>query len=91
MQTLKRTFRTSNLMIRSTKVDGFCSICKNEYLPGQIVFDKVENRIQCNECNFEMLFGTKIYPGEKPHYTPFPPSEDSQKVAKKKDTVPQLK
>jgi hypothetical protein len=38
-----------------------------------------------------MLFGTKIYPGEKPHYTPFPPSEDSQKVAKKKDTVPQLK
>lgn len=75
MQTLKRTFRTSNLMIRSTKVDGVCNICKNDYLPGQIVFDKAQNRLRCNECDFEMLYGTKIYPGEKPHYTPFPPKE----------------
>jgi hypothetical protein len=62
-------------MIRSTKVDGVCNICKNDYLPGQIVFDKAQNRLRCNECDFEMLYGTKIYPGEKPHYTPFPPKE----------------
>lgn len=79
MQTLKRTFRTSNLMIRSTKVDGVCSICNNHFLPGQIVYDKAENRIRCKECDFEMLYGTKIYPGEKPSYTPYPPKEPLKK------------
>ena len=81
MQTLKRAFRTSNSMI--------CNICKNDYLPGQIVFDKAQNRLRCNECDFEMLYGTKIYPGEKPHYTPFPPKEEPK--WEKKGQKPQLK
>ena len=81
MQTLKRAFRTSNSMI--------CNICKNDYLPGQIVFDKVQNLLRCNECDFEMLYGTKIYPGEKPHYTPFPPNEEPKR--EKKGQKPQLK
>jgi len=86
MQTLKRTFRTSNLMTHFTKVDNVCSICNNHFLPGQIVFDKAENRIRCNECDFEMLYGTKIYPGEKPHYTPYPPMEEPKKSEPKKST-----
>jgi len=85
MQTLKRTFRTSNLMTHFTKVDNVCSICNNHFLPGQIVYDKAENRIRCNECDFEMLYGTKIYPGEKPHYTPYPPKEEPKKSTKESD------
>ena len=85
MQTLKRTFRTSNLMTHFTKVDSVCSICNNHFLPGQIVYDKAENRIRCNECDFEMLYGTKIYPGEKPHYTPYLPKEEPKKSTKESD------
>jgi hypothetical protein len=76
MQTLMRTFRTSNLGNRIARTGTVCKICFNEFLPGQIVFDKVQNRIRCNECDFEMLYGTKIYPGEKPSYTPYPPKDE---------------
>jgi hypothetical protein len=31
-----------------------------------------------------MLYGTKIYPGEKPHYTPYLPKEEPKKLDPKK-------
>jgi hypothetical protein len=33
-----------------------------------------------------MLYGTKIYPGEKPHYTPYLPKEEPKKLDPKKST-----
>lgn len=68
MMRLARAFRTSNSQI--------CNVCKNDYLPGQIVINKTENTIRCIECNWEALYMTKIYPGEKPKYTPYPPKHE---------------
>jgi hypothetical protein len=68
MMRLARTFRTSNSQI--------CNICKNNYLPGQIILDKNENVIRCVECEWEATYMTKIYPGEKPAYTPHPPRNE---------------
>ena len=65
---LARAFRTSNAQI--------CNICKNNYLPGQIVLNKIENTIRCVECEWEATYMTKIYPGEKPTYTPHPPRDE---------------
>jgi hypothetical protein len=65
MMRIARSFRTSNSQI--------CNICKNNYLPGQIILDKQENIIRCVECEWEATYMTKIYPGEKPAYTPHPP------------------
>jgi len=65
---LQRAFRTSNSQI--------CNICKNNYLPGQIILDKWENIIRCVECEWEATYMTKIYPGEKPAYTPHPPRDE---------------
>ena len=65
---LARAFRTSNSQI--------CNICKNNYLPGQIILDKNENVIRCVECEWEATYMTKIYPGEKPAYTPYPPRDE---------------
>ena len=70
MMLLSRAFRTSNSQI--------CNVCKNNYLPGQIVLDKVENIIRCVECEWEATYMTKIYPGEKPKYTPFPPRNEGK-------------
>ena len=67
MMRLARAFRTSNSQI--------CNICKNNYLPGQIVINRNENTILCVECEWEATYMTKIYPGEKPVYTPYPPKE----------------
>ena len=68
MMRLARAFRTSNSQI--------CNICKNNYLPGQIILDKNENVIRCVECEWEATYMTKIYPGEKPAYTPYPPRDE---------------
>jgi len=67
MMRLARAFRSSNSQI--------CSLCKNDYLPGQIIINRKENTIRCVECEWEATYMTKIYPGEKPKYTPFPPKE----------------
>lgn len=68
-----RTFKTSNPQI--------CGICKNDYLPGQIIFDRKENKISCIECDFESIYYTKIYPGEKSpnFYTPYPYDDKNDK------------
>jgi hypothetical protein len=70
---LARTFKTSNPQI--------CRICKNDYLPGQIIFDRKENKISCIECDFESIYYTKIYPGEKSpnFYTPYPYDDKDDK------------
>jgi hypothetical protein len=72
MNMMRRAFRMSNPQI--------CGICKNDYLPGQIIFDRTINKISCIECDFESTFYTKIYPGQKSpnFYTPFPSKEDDQ-------------
>jgi len=67
MMRLARAFRSSNSQV--------CNICKNNYLPGQIILDKQENIIRCVECEWEATYMTKIYPGEKPAYTPHPPKD----------------
>ena len=67
MMRLARAFRTSNSQI--------CNICKNDYLPGQIFLDRENNILRCVECEWEATYMTKIYPGEKPKYTPYPPKE----------------
>jgi hypothetical protein len=58
-----------------------CGICKNDYLPGQIIFDRKENKISCIECDFESIYYTKIYPGEKSpnFYTPYPYDDKDNK------------
>ena len=68
MMRLQRAFRTSNSQI--------CRVCKNDYLPGQIVINRNENTIRCVECEWEATYMTKIYPGEKPAYTPHPPRDE---------------
>ena len=76
---IMRTFKTSNPQI--------CGICKNDYLPGQIIFDRKENKISCLECDFESIYYTKIYPGEKSpnFYTPYPSSDDGKDLLDKQD------
>jgi hypothetical protein len=58
-----------------------CGICKNDYVPGQIIFDRKENKISCIECDFESIYYTKIYPGEKSpnFYTPYPYDDKDDK------------
>ena len=68
MMRLARAFRTSNSQI--------CNICKNDYLPGQIFLDRENNILRCVECEWEATYMTKIYPGEKPAYTPHPPKHE---------------
>ena len=72
MNFMRRAFRTSNSQI--------CGICKNNYLPGQIIFSRQDNKISCIECDFVSTFYTKIYPGEKSpnFYTPFPSKDDDR-------------
>ena len=72
MMRLARAFRTSNSQI--------CNICKNDYLPGQIFLDRENNILRCVECEWEATYMTKIYPGEKPAYTPHPPKHDDEQL-----------
>ena len=71
MMRLARALRTSNSQI--------CNICKNDYLPGQIILDRENNILRCVECEWEATYMTKIYPGEKPAYTPHPPKHEGTK------------
>lgn len=71
MMRLARALRTSNSQI--------CNICKNDYLPGQIILDRENNILRCVECEWEATYMTKIYPGEKPAYTPHPPKHEGPK------------
>jgi hypothetical protein len=82
MMKMIRTFRTSN-SIRPTK-GQICNICKNNYLPGQIVLNRKENILYCVECEWEAIYMTKIYPDKKPDYTPYPINDFE-------DSEPQLK
>ena len=70
MMKMIRTFRTSNSI--GPSMGQICSICKNNYLPGQIVINRKENTLHCVECEWEALYMTKIYPDKKPEYTPYP-------------------
>ena len=71
MMRLARALRTGNCQI--------CNICKNDYLPGQIILDRENNILRCVECEWEATYMTKIYPGEKPAYTPHPPKHEGPK------------
>jgi hypothetical protein len=57
MMRFARNFRTGNSQI--------CNLCKNDYLPGQLVINRSKNVIQCTECEWEATYTTKVYPGEK--------------------------
>jgi hypothetical protein len=70
MMKMIRTFRTSNSI--GPSMGQICSICKNNYLPGQIVINRKENTLHCVECEWEAIYMTKIYPNKKPEYTPYP-------------------
>ena len=82
MMKMIRTFRTSNSI--GPSLGQICSICKNNYLPGQIIINRKENTLHCVECEWEALYMTKIYPDKKPEYTPYPFND-------LEDPVPQLK
>jgi hypothetical protein len=82
MMRLARAFRTSNSQI--------CNICKNDYLPGQIFLDRENNILRCVECEWEATYMTKIYPGEKPAYTPHPPKHEGPKYEGPKHDNEQL-
>ena len=81
---MMRTFRTSNLKIGPTISGQICNICKNNYLPGQIILNRKDNTLHCVECEWESLYMTKIYPDKKPEYTPYPINDFE-------DSVPKLK
>lgn len=82
MMKMIRTFRTSNSI--GPSMGQICNICKNNYLPGQIVINRKENTLYCVECEWEAIYMTKIYPDKKPDYTPYPINDFE-------DPVPKLK
>ena len=75
-----RTFRTSNSI--GPSMGQICSICKNNYLPGQIVINRKENTLHCVECEWEAIYMTKIYPNKKPEYMPYSINDLEEKPSK---------
>ena len=72
MMKMIRAFRTSNSI--GPSLGQICTICKNNYLPGQIIINRKENTLHCVECEWEAIYMTKIYPNsnKNPEYTPYP-------------------